>query len=405
MLDKVLVVEDSRAFRKLLESTLVSAGFVPVLCESFSEANTLLQKKNEYLCAVLDYCLPDAQDGEIIDLVLSFDIKCVVLTANMDTTIRERMLSKGVIDYILKDSPASVSYLAPLLHRLSANRQHKVLIVDDSRTVRSHLEGLLNRQYLECEIAKDGQEAIEVLAQHPEIDFIITDHDMPRKDGIALTWEIRKHFDRSQITILGLSGSNDKTMTARFIKAGANDFLYKPFNPEEFYCRIHQLLDIKEATSELFKLANQDALTGLWNRRYFFNHTEAHDGYHIAMMDIDFFKKINDSYGHDGGDIVLIQVAKLLSKHFPQDVVARFGGEEFVICSQQNWIEFKEQLELFRGAVEKMTVDYEDSTITCTISIGLSTGNHCVDTLIKQADEHLYTAKEEGRNRLICDNI
>ncbi|WP_087024292.1 response regulator [Thaumasiovibrio subtropicus] len=403
MLDKVLVVEDSRAFRKLLENQLIDAGFVPVLCESYAEVKRLLQEHDDYLCAVLDYCLPDAQDGEIIDLVLSYEIKSIVLTANMDSTIRDRVLGKGVIDYILKDSPASISYLPVLLRRLSANRQHKVLVVDDSRTVRSHLEALLNRQYLTCLTAENGQQALNVLAREKDIDFVITDHDMPGKDGIALTWEIRQQHDRSSMIILGLSGSNDKTMTARFIKAGANDFLYKPFNPEEFYCRIHQLLDIKEATSELYKLANQDALTNLWNRRYFFTHAEEASGYHIAMMDIDFFKSINDTYGHDGGDMVLIYVSKLLKKHFPQDVVARFGGEEFAICSTQNLAEFKQRLELFRETIQESVVNYGDKEIQFTLSIGIATGDGCVDSLLKVADNHLYTAKETGRNRIVYD--
>ncbi|MGR5542072.1 diguanylate cyclase, partial [Vibrio campbellii] len=108
----------------------------------------------------------------------------------------------------------------------------------------------------------------------------------------------------SQLAILGLSGSDDRTMTAQFLKAGANDFLYKPFNQEELFCRIHHLLEMKEAHLEMYRLANQDALTGLWNRRYLFNQScpSSCSARSVAMLDIDFFKKVNDNYGHDAGD-------------------------------------------------------------------------------------------------------
>ncbi|MDF5058909.1 diguanylate cyclase, partial [Vibrio parahaemolyticus] len=168
--------------------------------------------------------------------------------------------------------------------------------------------------------------------QNPDITLVLTDHDMPVKDGITMVRELRRKWDKNQLAILGLSGSNSKTMTARFLKAGANDFLYKPFNQEEFFCRIHQLLDIKDATSELFKMANQDALTGLWNRRFLFEQPHVENAQrNIAMLDIDFFKQVNDTYGHEGGDAVLVMIANILKIYFPNDIVARLGGEEFCI--------------------------------------------------------------------------
>lgn len=402
MSKRILVVEDSRAYRNYLQQILTKAGYDVLAAESYDEAKSTLASQPELLCAVLDYCLPDAQDGEIIDLLLSHNQKVIVLTAMFQEDIREQMLAKGVLDYILKDSMASVSYLLPLIKRLTNNQQHKCLVVDDSMTVRHHVVQLLEHQYIQTLQAENGQQAIELIEQNPDITFILTDHDMPIKDGITMIRELRQNFDKNQLAILGISGSDDHTMTARFLKAGANDFLYKPFNQEEFFCRVHQILDMKEATTELFRMANQDALTGLWNRRFLFG--QACDGCekrNIAMLDIDFFKKVNDNYGHDGGDAALVMVANILKIYFPDDVIARFGGEEFCIQACGSYEDFVTRLEQMRQRVEKTPIPYQDKNIQVTISVGVASVEGDLDQQIKVADDRLYQAKENGRNQTI----
>jgi len=403
-LSKVLVVEDSRAFRNYLNNQLVQAGFQPVFAESIAQAHRIIAEDSDFLCTVLDYCLPDGQDGEIIDLVLSHDLKVIVLTAQFSKRVREDVLSKGVIDYLLKDSPASVAYLIPLLERLQANCRHKAMVVEDSATVRRHLIKLIKRQNLQVIEASNGREALEQLKQHPDISLIITDYDMPEKDGITMIREVRQQYDRNQIAILGLSGSNDNAMTALFLKAGANDFLNKPFNQEELYCRIHHMLNMKDSSDKLYLMANQDALTGLWNRRYFFKQSSKGNrcvSRNIAMMDIDFFKKVNDTYGHDAGDEVLIHVSKQLQQLFSDATVSRFGGEEFCIQSSDNSHNFIIQLEQLRRCIEQLVITYQELSINVTISIGVASGQQPLAELLKNADEYLYQAKQNGRNQLV----
>ncbi|WP_447471330.1 diguanylate cyclase [Vibrio harveyi] len=402
MSNKILVVEDSRAFNNYLQQVLNQAGYEVLAAESYAEAQSILTSQPELLCAVLDYCLPDAQDGEIIDLVLSHQQKVIVLTAMLQDDAREKMLAKGVLDYILKDSMASVSYLLPLIKRLTNNQQHKCLVVDDSMTVRRHVVQLLEHQYIQTLQAENGQQAIEVIEQNPDITLVLTDHDMPIKDGITMIRELRQKLDKNQLAILGISGSDDHSMTARFLKAGANDFLYKPFNQEEFFCRVHQILDMKEATTDLFRMANQDSLTGLWNRRFLFGQTCDNDEQrNIAMLDIDFFKKVNDNYGHDGGDAALVMVANILKIYFPDDVIARFGGEEFCIQAYGSYDDFVTRLEQMRQRVEKTPIPYQDDQIQVTISVGVSNIKGNLDQQIKVADDRLYQAKGNGRNQTV----
>ncbi|AMF97266.1 response regulator [Vibrio harveyi] len=402
MSNKILVVEDSRAFNNYLQQILNQAGYEVLAAESYAEAQSILTSQPELLCAVLDYCLPDAQDGEIIDLVLSHQQKVIVLTAMLQDDAREKMLAKGVLDYILKDSMASVSYLLPLIKRLTNNQQHKCLVVDDSMTVRRHVVQLLEHQYIQTLQAENGQQAIEVIEQNPDITLVLTDHDMPIKDGITMIRELRQKLDKNQLAILGISGSDDHSMTARFLKAGANDFLYKPFNQEEFFCRVHQILDMKEATTDLFRMANQDSLTGLWNRRFLFGQTcDSDEQRNIAMLDIDFFKKVNDNYGHDGGDAALVMVANILKIYFPDDVIARFGGEEFCIQAYGSYDDFVTRLEQMRQRVEKTPIPYQDDQIQVTISVGVSNIKGNLDQQIKVADDRLYQAKGNGRNQTV----
>ncbi|WPC74724.1 GGDEF domain-containing response regulator [Vibrio porteresiae] len=406
MSHKILVVEDSRAFRNYLFNQLSQLGYEVICAESLAETQAILSQDHRFFCTVLDYCLPDAQDGEVIDLVLSTKQKVVVLTATFNEKVRERCIAKGVLDYILKDSMSSVSYLIPMMKRLLNNQNHHALVVDDSQTVRRYVSQLLEHQYIRTTTAVDGLDALKKLQQHKDISIIITDHDMPHQDGIEMIREIRQSISKNELAILGVSSSDDKTMTARFLKAGANDFLNKPFNQEEFYCRVHQLLDIKEANTELFRLANQDALTGLWNRRYFFNQRQEHqaDNCHVAMMDIDHFKKVNDTWGHDGGDKVLTSIAHILNLYFSDSIVARFGGEEFCIQFCGEFAQFIQRLENLRQRIEKTSISFLDSSIRVTISIGVAqsdTGD--INQLLTLADSRLYLAKNRGRNQLISD--
>ena len=404
--EKVLVVEDSRAFRKYLVQQLTHAGYDVLSAETIEQAQEIFKQSPQLFCAVLDYCLPDGQDGEIIDITLEHGHRVIVMTAMFQANIRERMLAKGVLDYILKDSTYSVFYLVSLLNRLTKNRNHTALIVDDSMVVRRQVSHLLEHQYIKVLEAEDGVSGQEVIEQHPEITLVISDHSMPRKDGITMIRELRARYNKNQLAILGLSASDDSAITAQFLKSGANDFLHKPFNQEEFFCRVHQILDMKEATMELYQMANQDSLTGLWNHRFLHNHAcKTCEHYCIALIDVDHFKKINDTFGHDAGDAALVKLAQILKASFPDDTVVRFGGEEFCIQSYSPFDHFIAKLENMREDVSKTPIVHFEKTIIMTISIGVTGIQGSLDEKIKKADDRLYTAKRSGRNQLVAYDI
>lgn len=402
--NKILVVEDSRPFRRIIESELRKAGYTPVLTDSIAEAEKVLDESTDFLCAILDYCLPDGQDGEIIDVCLSMDIKVIVLTALMDDLTRERVLAKTVIDYIPKDSPTCISSIIPILNRLKRNNEHKVLVVDDSATARRYLRSLLERQYLTVIEARNGDEALEIINKENDITLVITDYSMPERDGVSLAKELRKTFQPRQLAVIGLSASDEASLTAKFLKAGANDFLKKPFNQEEFYCRLHSTLNFLDSERQLYHLANQDYLTKTWNRRYFFEHhlVKNFKGPRcLALLDIDYFKVLNDTYGHHIGDLVLIELANTLQQYFPDALVARFGGEEFCIL-------YGNSEDIFYRRLQALTQDIADTELTLfgnairyTVSTGVVNGDANIHELIRRADKCLYQAKSAGRNQMV----
>lgn len=199
-------------------------------------------------------------------------------------------------------------------------------------------------------------------------------------------------------------------MSAHFIKSGANDFLRVPYCHEEFLCRVMQNVEYIESVEEIRRVANTDYLTGLPNRRHFFymvtvQHQKLLENHALALIDLDFFKSINDTHGHDAGDIVLKAIAALIEFYFPDEIISRFGGEEFCIYMLSITLENAcKRLEDFRKVVEAEVIQLPKTDIKVTCSIGVS-GTHTqrVDKLLSLADKQLYAAKHDGRNQVKCE--
>ncbi|WP_111979037.1 diguanylate cyclase [Algibacillus agarilyticus] len=408
---KLLAVEDSRPVLKLIKHVGQRAGYVVDTATTLAETQALLAKDTDYDIATIDYNLPDASNGEAIDLVLSKSIPSIVLTGSMSDKVRDSLLAKPIVDYIPKETTQALLYLEKLLTRLHRNKHFKVLIVDDSKSVRTYLTTLLKRHNFQTLEAEDGTKGLEVLAQHNDIKLIISDHEMPNMGGIAFTAEVRRKYNKDEIAIIGLSGADAGSLSARFIKNGANDFLKKPFCHEEFYCRIIQNIEHLEYVEDIQRSANTDYLTTLFNRRYFFSKIPTYvkklesEGkpFSLAMVDIDHFKRINDAYGHDAGDKVINDIADKLTEHFQDCVIARFGGEEFCIfLPDYDELHAGEELDDFRRVISESCLTYDNEDIEYTISVGYTSRNEHLAALVSHSDEALYQAKETGRNQVLC---
>lgn len=405
---KVLIVEDSLPIVALHKNIAIKAGLEPVIAMTFNEVKTLSSQFDDFFCAIIDYSLPDAPNGEAIDFILEAKVPSIVMTGMLDDKIREHILKLPVIDYITKESKQAFHYLLSLLNKLQTNKSIKVLVVDDASSARAYVRSLLLRHNFDVLLANSGKSALNVLKNNPDIKLVITDKEMPHMDGIELCNQIRATHTKDDVSIIGISANRSQSLTAKFIKNGANDFLQKPFCLEEFYCRVIQNIEYVQSIDIIRKQANTDYLTDLANRRYYFNSAQpimdSLDTSTVAMMDIDDFKRINDNYGHDAGDIVLKTISSLIKLHFePKYLTARLGGEEFSVYFRDLELdEAVNMLESFRLELEKTKINVGSEIISCTVSIGVCQDKKDkLDSLLILADQKLYNAKETGKNKVV----
>ncbi len=409
----VLIVEDSFTLMKTLGRRIKEKIKLDVLCASnFEESVDMVDSYHNLIeVALIDLNLPDAPNGEIVDFVTSFNIPTIVLTGIIDDKLKNKIIEKDIIDYVVKEDIQSIEYAISLLKRILNNKTTKVLAVDDSKTFLYFLETLLKKQNLQVFSAKDGVQALTILEEHPDIKLVLTDYYMPNMDGLELTKQIRKRWQKDEMGIIILSSADDKNIPSKFLKLGANDFLYKPYTIEEFNTRVNSNLEI----IELFKLnkdrADKDFLTGIYNRRYFMefsktmisNAKRKNMNIVVAMVDIDFFKKINDTYGHDSGDEAIKFLARTLEDSLrDSDIVARLGGEEFAIilvnCAYDNIFNKFDEI---RIKVEHNILKCYGHEIRFTISIGVMCElRNSIEEMLSEADRMLYESKHNGRNRV-----
>lgn len=412
-MERILIVEDNQTLANLIAKKLQTAlKFEVDVAYKLSEAKLFLHKYH-YFITLLDINLPDAPNGEIVDYVLSKGQHAIVLSANIDKEFRQKILQKNIIDYVNKGGMGDINYIISTIERLKKNRQHKVLVVDDSIVFRKQMDNFLKNLFFEVYTVAHGEEALGMLQTHPDISLVLTDHYMPVMNGLELVYEIRKEHTKNDLCILAVSSNEDEEVNALFLKQGANDYIKKPFSKEEFSCRVNNSIEALENIQIVTNHANRDYLTGLYNRRYFYQNMqeylatiqESGEKFAIAMVDIDDFKHINDTYGHDAGDKVIVSLSEILrSSTNHRDIVSRFGGEEFcLVLKNINRYSAFDILERIRQEVENTTVDLGDMQHTSiTISIGaVLHHDNDFDESLNEADMMLYKAKNEGKNRVI----
>lgn len=411
--NKILIVEDNKALAKLIAKKMEDKVEMDIdIAHSLAEAQAFLTNPKEYFIALLDLNLPDAPNGEVVDYVISKGLPSIVLTGSMDEATRESFIHKDIVDYVYKGNMDDINYIFRIINRLNKNRQYKVMVVEDSAPFRSALKKILTSLQFQVFTAAHGEEAMNYFTDNPDIKLALCDYRMPVKDGLEVLKEIRTIGDKNQIGVLMMTSPSENVNGAIFLKNGANDFIAKPFVKEELICRVNNTIEAMENINQIADFANKDFLTGVYNRRYFYEnmneyvaYAEEHmEPYVVAMLDIDHFKKINDTHGHNSGDKVLKTLAKkLIDETKGDDLIARFGGEEFCIIlkdiSNEDAVKFFVNL---RANIANCKVQLKKEQISFTVSIGVafSRSDYRLDELLELADEALYRAKENGRNRV-----
>ncbi|MFG1479925.1 diguanylate cyclase [Xanthobacter sp. V4C-4] len=289
----------------------------------------------------------------------------------------------------------------------------QIVLVDSSRVSLKLISQLLHLAGHDVIPFSDGASALDYLQSGYPIDVLLTSFELPHVSGLELCWEARLVSNEGRpLYVIAMSSNADGSQLVEALDSGADDFVAKPPVPAELYARLRAAERLNQARRELIRLATMDPLTELLNRRAFFDRARiacanagATTPVSLVMFDIDHFKVVNDTRGHDAGDSVLKEVAALV-RHGPGHA-ARLGGEEFVVIlsghdEQQAW----EMAERLRLAVAQMKVPLpqpSNGTVSVTISLGVAQyrAGESVDEFLKTADVALYAAKAGGRNRTV----
>jgi diguanylate cyclase (GGDEF)-like protein len=413
---KILIVEDSDMVMKILRHLVQSSSlpYEAVYATSLAQANSLYSESpNDFFAALVDLNLPDAPDGEVVDFTLSKKIPSIVLTGSYDEKRREQLFNKGIVDYVTKEGRYAYSKAVAMIQRLEKNQHIKVLVVDDSDMSRKHMVNLFRRHLFQVIEAVDGVDAIKVLLENPEVKLLITDYNMPKMDGFELVRNLRYKYDKTDLIMIGVSGESSEALSAKFIKHGANDFLRKPFHPEEFYCRIIHNIESLELVEQITYNAQRDHLTGLYHRSHFFN--AARELYKsaqeksaplvMAIINIDNFSEINRQHGNAWGDLALKQIASRLAAMLDRFLLARADSDDFFVMmpglDHEKAAAFLSKVKQLLAA-EPININGESRHIYFSAGVTGQLKNS-LDEQITTANEYLRRAKEAGGNMIVDD--
>lgn len=289
----------------------------------------------------------------------------------------------------------------------------RILVVDDVPANVEILSFHLEDEGYEVVEAQSGEQALLTLQNtDKEIDLILLDVMMPVMSGLDVLAQVKRNPITENIPVILVTANADDQNVAEGLDMGAFDYIIKPYSLVVLLARVRAALREKERQDLLEKWATTDPLTDLFNRRHFFELAERElersrrlkSELTFIMLDIDFFKRVNDKFGHLTGDSALITLSKILKDALRKvDFCCRFGGEEFVLClpdtpSQGAW-EVAERIRTQVACTPLQTEDGQEVYIQVSLGIASSKRDQNVEVILKRADEALYQAKESGRNQ------
>jgi two-component system cell cycle response regulator len=451
---RVLVVDDIAANVKLLDARL-SAEYFDVLTAMNGRDALAICERSECDVVLLDVMMPEMDGFEVCRQLknnpLTHHIPVVMVTALDQPSDRVRGLEAGADDFLTKPVSdvaliARVRSLARLkmmtdelrMRALTSReigiqnpereavsdkgQQGRILLIDDRAASHERITRMLNDEHA-VEVEGDPNDAL-FRAAEGRYDLVIVSLGLTNFDGLRLCSQLRSLDRTRNVPILAISEGDTNARLVRGLEIGINDYLMRPIDKNELLARVRTQIRKKRYTERLrdnvqmsIEMAITDQLTGLYNRRYMESHLSSlmeqavsrKKPLTVLVIDIDFFKAVNDTHGHDAGDDVLREFAVRIKKSIRGiDLACRYGGEEFVIVMPETDLAVAtmvaERLRR-RIATEPFLIQDGSRKLEVTISIGLSAlgKDDTTATVLKRADAALYRAKRDGRNRVVPD--
>ncbi|MCA4775193.1 PleD family two-component system response regulator [Wolbachia endosymbiont of Mansonella ozzardi] len=456
MTAKILVVDDVLSNVKLLEARLKAEYYTVIVAHDGKEAVDLVAKQQPDII-LLDIMMPKINGFEVCKSLksnpLTTHIPIIMVTALHDTHDRVQGINAGADDFLTKpiDETAlsarirSLTRLKMVIDELRLRGETNaeiggvtgssimdysnqifnanILVVDEDVFQAEQIYNVLSQRFCSIKVLNDPTEALKIGIED-NYDLIISDMQFSQTDGLRLCSEFRSKVETRYTPILILSEDYDKNNLVKALNVGANDYLTVPLDESELIARVNLQVKRKRYQDALrmnlfnnAEMSIKDPLTNCYNRRYFDTHlknivkdsVEKDRRLSLMILDIDYFKVVNDDFGHSAGDELLKQMQKRISENIRvTDLLARFGGEEFVVVMPDtNISDAYTVAERIREiiATETFALSGENTTHSVTVSIGVAemqkSDLNNIKKFIVRADRYLYKAKNDGRNRVV----
>ncbi|MCA4774121.1 PleD family two-component system response regulator [Wolbachia endosymbiont of Mansonella perstans] len=456
MTAKILVVDDVLSNVKLLEARLKAEYYTVIVAHDGKEAVDLVAKQQPDII-LLDIMMPKINGFEVCKSLksnpLTTHIPIIMVTALHDTHDRVQGINAGADDFLTKpiDETAlsarirSLTRLKMVIDELRLRGETNaeiggvtgssimdysnqifnanILVVDEDVFQAEQIYNVLSQRFCSIKVLNDPTEALKIGIED-NYDLIISDMQFSQTDGLRLCSEFRSKVETRYTPILILSEDYDKSNLVKALNVGANDYLIVPLDESELIARVNLQVKRKRYQDALrmnlfnnAEMSIKDPLTNCYNRRYFDTHlknivkdsVEKDRRLSLMILDIDYFKVVNDDFGHSAGDELLKQMQKRISENIRvTDLLARFGGEEFVVVMPDtNISDAYTVAERIREiiATEPFELSGENTTHSVTVSIGVAEMQKSdldnIKKFIVRADRYLYKAKNNGRNRVV----
>ncbi|EJP4246554.1 diguanylate cyclase [Campylobacter upsaliensis] len=412
MMRKILLIDDNKMLSKLLAKKIQNTlNYEVDIAHTMAEAIAMLN--NEYFLSFVDLCLPDAMNGEIVDVVAD-KIPTIVLTASNDTNKREEFMHKNILDYIFKESDTCVDQILDAISTLSYYAKTKVILAMAKLPERNEIKKFLSQRLFKVLAAAHGEEALLYLEDNDDTKLIIADAKMPVVSGEELLAEIRTKYNDDDLGVI-LLGEKDDVAEARVLKNGANDYLIKPLLKELFNCRLDRVLNYMQDKKFIKTYNNLDHTSGLKDHYTFRSEVEDYlndiaggeQEFAFAFLDIDELKSINDEYGFEIGDsIIKICADEMIAETKGRDILGRYSAEKFGILlkniSQERALKILSRIRVnIKNA--GILINLDELFFTASLGVVFANSGAKLDDLVEKASKALSAAKNNGKDRIeVC---
>ncbi|EAK0449303.1 diguanylate cyclase [Campylobacter upsaliensis] len=409
---KILLIDDNKMLSKLLAKKIQNTlNYEVDIAHTMAEAIAMLN--NEYFLSFVDLCLPDAMNGEIVDVVAD-KIPTIVLTASNDTNKREEFMHKNILDYIFKESDTCVDQILDAISTLSYYAKTKVILAMAKLPERNEIKKFLSQRLFKVLAAAHGEEALLYLEDNDDTKLIIADAKMPVVSGEELLAEIRTKYNDDDLGVI-LLGEKDDVAEARVLKNGANDYLIKPLLKELFNCRLDRVLNYMQDKKFIKTYNNLDHTSGLKDHYTFRSEVEDYlndiasgeQEFAFAFLDIDELKSINDEYGFEIGDsIIKICADEMIAETKGRDILGRYSAEKFGILlkniSQERALKILSRIRVnIKNA--GILINLDELFFTASLGVVFANSGAKLDDLVEKASKALSAAKNNGKDRIeVC---